>query len=170
MTKIFSFTCGECGELHEGSPSFSYPEPMYVASLSDEDRSDIEKSSDDLFVVKHEEGHHYFARVILEIPIHGCKEPFLWGGWVSLSEESFDRYLDTWDEAVESDSYFGWFNNALPYYEESAGLKTQVRPRTGGNRPYIELEKDSGELADDYYNGISIEKAQAIAEICMHKS
>lgn len=171
MAGIFSFKCSCCGKIHEGSPSFSYPEPLYVASLSEEERKrDIEKSNDDLFVVKYEGGCHHFVRVVLEIPIHGCDEPFTWGVWVSLSEQSFNRYVETWDDVDESDSYFGWFNNELPYYDQSVSIKTQVRPRKGGIRPYLELEEGSCELADDLYNGISVEKAQKIAEICMHKS
>lgn len=169
MAGIFAFKCSCCGEIHEGSPSFAYDKPMYVSSLTEEEQENIEKTSEDLFVVKHEEGKHYFARVVLEVPIYGVEDPFMWGVWVSLSEESYNRYTETWDEPDESDSYFGWFNNNLPYYEESAGLKTQVRPRVGGLRPYIELEPGSGELADHYINGISVEKAQEIAEICMHQ-
>ena len=88
MAGIFSFTCSCCGEIHEGSPSFGFKAPDPWLGLSDDvkERGQID---DDLCKYKDEDGFHYFARVIIEVPIHGVTEPFMWGVWVSLSEESF---------------------------------------------------------------------------------
>lgn len=47
------------------------------------------------------EGTQYFLRAILEVPIHGVDQPFLWGLWVSASEASFHRYLDSYDRPPE---------------------------------------------------------------------
>jgi hypothetical protein len=63
---------------------------------------------------------------------------------------------------------FGWFSNRLPFYPETVNLRTQVRPRTGGNRPLLELEPTAHPLAADHMSGISIGRAQAIAEAAMH--
>ena len=169
MAGIFAFKCTCCGEVHEGSPSFSYPMPAYVAQLPESEKENIIESGTDLYKVKYGEGFHYFVRVCLEIPIHGHEDPLLWGVWVSLSEQSLNRYIETCEEVDETDSYFGWFCNSLPYYEETQSIKAQVRPRSGGLRPYLELERNGHELAEDLYNGITAEKAQKIAEICMHQ-
>jgi len=107
--------------------------------------------------------------VLLEIPIHRHREPFRWGVWVSLSQENFQRYLDTWDDPDESDCYFGWFSNRLPFYPDSLSLKTQVHPRKNGVRPYIELESKDHSLSIDFHNGISVVRAQEIAEYVMHR-
>jgi hypothetical protein len=114
------------------------------------------------------EGTNYFIRVVVEIPIHGITEPFMWGVWVSLSKASFDRYRATWDEPDETDAYFGWFCNRLPYYPDTIGLKTTVHPRKGGVRPYLTIERNGHLLAEHLANGISVQQAQQIAERVLH--
>lgn len=116
-----------------------------------------------------EDGRHYFIRVCLEVPIRGVAEPFTWGVWVSVSEESYNRYVETYDNPNANDCYFGWFCNYLPYYKHTYALKTQVHPRAEGIRPYIELEETDHPLAIDFHQGISIERAQEIAEAAMHR-
>lgn len=167
MAGIFSFKCSCCGEVHEGSPSFGFraPDPYLEQSESIQNEG---KLGGDLCTYKDEDGQHYFARVVLEIPIHGVSDPFLWGVWVSLSEKSYLRYVETYDEPVLSESYFGWFSNYLPYYESTYALETTVYPRPDGQRPYIMLHESKHPLYRDFKNGISISKAQEIAEKCMH--
>jgi hypothetical protein len=168
MTAIFSFICSCCGQWHEGSPSFGYKAPMHYDQLSDEDKQSIAKLNDDLCKIEHSKGVDYFARVVLEVPIHGIEEPFCWGVWVSLSQASFDKYTSTWGGHDESDSYFGWFCNRLPYYPDTLNLKTNVRPRNGGIRPFIELQPSNHPLAIHFKEGLSVQEAKAIAEEAMH--
>ena len=167
MAGIFAFRCATCGEMHEGSPSFSFPEPWHYAQLSDAAKSNAKLDSD-LCLIKNDQSTDRFVRAVLELPIHGINEPFLWGVWVSVSKESFNRYLDTWDSPDENDSYFGWFANRLPYYPDTLNLKTHVRPRRGGTRPFLELEQNSHPLAEHLYKGLSLEQAQEIAEYATH--
>ncbi len=168
MAGIFAFRCTQCGELHEGSPSFSFEAPSPYLEQSKEVRDKGELGTD-LCNYADEDGRHFFVRVCLEIPIHGMEEPFLWGVWVSLSEDSYNRYVDTYDSPDTSDSYFGWFCNRLPFYEDTYALKTRVRPREGGIRPTLELEETSHPLSIDFHQGISPERAQEIAEAALHR-
>lgn len=110
-----------------------------------------------------------FIRVCLEIPIIGVEQPFMWGVWVSLSQDNFERYRETYDAPVETDEYFGWFCNRLPFYPDTLNLKTLVRPRSGSVRPYLDLEPTEHHLTIDFGNGISISRAQEIAEHVMHQ-
>lgn len=168
MAGIFSFKCSCCGEIHEGSPSFGFNAPAPFLEQPEQIQKKGKLGSD-LCYYKDEDGFHYFIRVVLEIPIHGVDQPFLWGVWVSLSEKNYNRYIESYDDPDTSDCYFGWFCNYLPFYENTYALKADVRPRSGGDRPYIELHESSHQLAVDYHEGISIEKAQEIAEHCLHK-
>jgi hypothetical protein len=144
MAGIFSFKCSCCGKIHEGSPSYGFRAP-------------------DPFL------EHFFIRACIEVPIHGVSEPFLWGVWVSLSQKNFDRYVATYDQPDPSDSYFGWLCNQLPYYERTHSLKTSVHPREGGSRPSVILERTGHPLSVDFHEGISVARAQEIAEAAMHR-
>ena len=93
----------------------------------------------------------------------------MWGVWVSLSQNNFERYRETYDEPVETDEYFGWLCNRLPFYSDTLNLKTLVHPRSGGIRPYLNLEPTEHPLSIDFSNGISINRAQEIAEHAMHQ-
>lgn len=167
MAGIFSFRCSCCGKQHEGSPSFGFETPGSWSWQSDEIKENG-KINDDLCYYTDEEGTHYFARVIIEIPIHGVMEPFMWGVWVSLSKVSYEHYVETWNEPDIEKIYFGWFCNKLPYYASTYSLATDVHPQADGTRPHLSLHEVDHEFYHDFKNGISIEKAQKIAEIAMH--
>lgn len=168
MAAIFSFKCSSCSQLHEGSPSFAFraPDPYL------EQTELVQKAGGlggDTCWYEDADGMHYFIRVCLEVPIHGVSEPFLWGVWVSLSKTNFDRYVETYSAPELTDRYFGWFCNYLPYYPNTYGLKAHVRLRSDQLRPCIELEPSSHPLAIDFHQGISIAKAQEIAESIYHR-
>lgn len=168
MAAIFGFKCSTCGEVHEGSPSFAFraPDPYLEQPKAAQEAG---KLGSDLCWYEDDDGRHQFIRVCLEIPIHGVSEPFLWGVWVSLSRKSFERYTETYEEPDTGDRYFGWLCNRLPYYESTYALKTQVHPRSAKTRPWIELEDSAHALCRDYRDGISIARAQEIAEAVMHR-
>jgi hypothetical protein len=45
----------------------------------------------------------------------------------------------------------------------------QDRLSEGGNRPYLELEATEHPLSQDFHNGLTIARAQEIAEHAMHE-
>jgi hypothetical protein len=168
MAGIFSFQCSCCNEIHEGSPSFGYKAPdTYLQQSKEVQEAGFLNS--DFCEYDDEDGTHYFIRVCLEIPIHGVEQPFLWGVWVSLSKQSFDRYVETYQSPDTSDQYFGWLCNLLPFYSKTFPMKTMVHPRAGKTRTRIVLEESDHALCIDFHNGISIQRAQEIAEIVMHR-
>ena len=166
--KFPSYKCHSCGEVHEGAPSFAMKVPCPYLEQTDEVKN-TGKVGSDLCYYKDSQGYNYFIRVVLEVPILEVSEPFTWGVWVSLSQKNYERYVETYESPDTSDQYFGWFCNYLPYYENTYALKTQVHPRADGQRPYIVLEESEHELSVDFHQGLSIEKAQRISEICLHK-
>ena len=172
MAAIFAFTCSCCGNLHEGSPSFSFKAPDQYACLSEEQKAEVGSRTSDLCTVTHNGHTDYFIRTILEVPIEGIEEPFLWGIWVSLSEKSFHRYLETYDVPVDGDCFFGWVCNAIPNYPETArGRPADVYAQPGGKRPKVWLHHQGHEddaLVVDQNEGISVARAQWLAEQAMH--
>ena len=171
MAVIFAFKCSCCGETHEGSPSVGYRMPDQYACLSEEQRASVGTMSEDLCTVTHEDGIDRFIRAVLEVPIHGIEEPFLWGIWVSLGEKSFNRYVETYDDPVEGDGFFGWVCNEIAAYPFSESRPADVRVQLGRRRPRVVLHRADHErdpLVIDQVHGISIAKAQEIAELVFH--
>jgi hypothetical protein len=171
MAAIFAFKCNSCDEIHEGSPSFAFRAPDQYVSLSDEQKSEMATLTNDFCTITHEEGTDRFIRAVLEVPIHGVEEPFLWGVWVSLSEKSFNRYKETYDEPVEGEGFFGWVCNKIALYPYGQSRPSDVVVQAGGSRPKIVLHHGHPEtdpLVIDQMQGISIARAQELAERAQH--
>jgi hypothetical protein len=173
MAAIFAFKCKCCGEIHEGSPSFGFREPDQYASLSDEQKARMATLTDDFCTITHEEGTDRFIRAVLEIPIDGVEEPFLWGVWVSLSEKSFNRYRETYDDPVAGEGFFGWVCNQISLYPYDQARPSDVIVQSGGNRPKVVLHRGDPEndpLVSDQAEGISVSRAQELAERALHEA
>lgn len=171
MAAIFAFKCDCCGQIHEGSPSIGYRMPDQYACLSEEQRAAMGQLDSDFCTLTHETHTDYFIRAVLEVPIHGIEEPFLWGVWVSLSEESFKRYVDTYDDPVEGDGFFGWVCNAILAYPFAESRPADVVVQLGGQRPKVILhrgEPETDPLVIDQVQGMSVARAQEIAELAFH--
>lgn len=171
MNKSFQFKCSECGETHEGAPSFSYDSPHPYYGLSEDQKKNLAKKNEDLCTISYKDGQKdQFIRVTLEIPILDYEETFMWGVWVSLSETNFEKYVEHFHDEIQEGTYFGWFQSRLPYYPNTLNLKSSMHLRSGRQRPWLELEHTDHPLAQDYHHGISWEKAIEIAQIAMHQS
>ncbi len=142
----FEFKCASCGEIHRGMPTFGADAPLSYYNIPKEQR---EKhcilGTDDCVIDKQQ----FFVRGCLEIHVHGEKEQFSWGVWVSLSEESFKQWIQCFHVAKRSHigPFFGWLNSWLKPYPDTINLKTMVHLRDNGIRPYIELEPTDHPLA-----------------------
>ncbi|AIJ45853.1 hypothetical protein O987_08535 [Comamonas testosteroni TK102] len=171
MAAIFAYQCSKCDEIHEGSPSFAFDAPAPYRRLSEQEREAWAELSDELCVISHPEGTQYYVRAILEVPIHGLDEPFLWGIWVSASEASFHRYLDSFDKPPEDPIFFGWLSNLIAVYPTQKSRPADVHIQADGTRPRVVLHRGDNEidaLVIDQHEGISIARAQQLAEQSLH--
>ncbi len=164
----FEFKCTSCGEIHTGIPTFGVDYPITVLSVPEEERdARVDLGSDDCVIDEKE----FFVRGCIEIPVHGYDDPFLWGSWVSLSEESFSEFVRYFGEEKRSHigPFFGWHCGDFIVYDESCvNLKTRVHLRDNGIRPFIELEPTDHQLAVEQREGISRERLIEIYETMMH--
>ena len=173
MAAIFAFKCTSCGEVHEGSPSFGFLAPDQYANLSDEQKERLGTLSDDLCTISNDQGKDYFIRAVLEIPIHGVEEPFLWGVWVSASQKSYERYTNTERRVSDGEGFFGWVCNEIALYPYDGPRPSDVYLQAGGNRPKVVLHRGDPErdpLAIDQVEGISVARAQELAERALHEA
>jgi hypothetical protein len=164
---IFRFYCASCGQIHEGMPSFGTDAPLNYYAVPEAERAQrCQLGSDDCVI----DEEHYFVRGCIELPVHGQSEPFTWGVWVSLSEQSFRAWASSFHEASRSHigPFFGWLNAWLKPYPEPMNLKTRVHLRDNGTRPYIELEPTEHPLAVEQREGITVERVAEIYATVVH--
>ncbi len=160
------FKCSSCDEWHEGVPGFSTSAPYYYFGIDEGERDRRCELTSDTCVI---DDDTYFVRGSLELPVHGEAEPFIWGVWVSLSEDSFSEYMSKFESPERAclGPYFGWLSANLEVYPDTESLKTRLHPRELGTRPFIELEPTDHPLAIEQRNGISIERVAEIYSFYM---
>lgn len=164
---IFKFLCNGCGQVHEGMPALDAIAPLSYYGVPEQEREARCELGSDACII---DGSHYFVRGCLEIPVHGESEPLSWGVWVSLSENSFQQWCDTYESEKRSHvgPFFGWLNAALDPYPATASLKTHVHLRDGFVRPFIELEPTMHPLAVEQREGIPVARVAELYALVVH--
>lgn len=163
----FEFKCTTCGEIHRGIPTFGADKPLSYFEVPEEERAKRCDCGSDECVIDEK---WFFVRGCIEIPVHGEEDPFIWGVWVSLSEENFKKWIECFEKEKRSHvgPFFGWLNAWLKPYPSTVNLKTKVHLRDKGTRPYIELEPTDHPLSVEQQEGISKERVAEIYSIMMH--
>ncbi len=164
----FEFKCSCCDEIHKGIPTFGADYPITVLQIPLEEReSRVDLGSDECVIDEKD----FYIRGCIEIPVHGYNEPFVWGTWVSVSEDSFLTFIKNYEEEKRSqiEPFFGWHcSDFIAYDEACVSLKTRVHLRDNGIRPFIELEPTEHPLAVEQQKGISKDRLIQIFEMMMH--
>jgi hypothetical protein len=157
-----AWTCRCCGKQFNTLPvDFACEAPDAWCALTEAERAQRGKLDSELC----RPDDHLFVRGCLEIPIIGENERFAWGVWVSLSQQSFERILESWSapSIVDEPPKFGWLCNNIHTCPPTCGLKTHLHLRAGGMRPLIELEPTDHPRALEQRNGISLQRVEEIA-------
>jgi hypothetical protein len=166
---MFSFKCACCGEVHEGMPSFDADAPATFYGVPEDEReSRCQLTSDECVI----DGHMFFVRGCVEIPVLDEADSFSWGVWVSLSEASFLEWRKFYDvgKRTHVGPFFGWLNTSLECYPDSLNLKTMVHLRDAGIRPFVELEPTDHSLAVEQRTGITATRAAELLSYMLHSN
>ena len=160
--------CHRCGEEHDGLPlDWAFDKPTYW----DGPRRSGDFLTDDLCVWTDDAGKaNYFIRGLVEIPVLGDDVGFCYGVWSSLSEQSFGRVYELWDDParVDEPAYFGWLSNSLPGYPETLNLGLDVVVERIDERPRFYLRDADHPLVQEQRGGITMERVREIAELNLH--
>lgn len=163
-----SYRCATCGQMHDGPVlAFGPAAPVLYYLLPEPERTARTKLSSDLCVI---DGKHFFVLGNVELPIIGSGKRFVWSVWVSLSEQSMCRMVESWERpGREADPpFFGWLSSSLPTYPSTLHLKTHVRNRPVGIRPLVQLEPTDHPLAREQREGITWERVLEINQAALH--
>lgn len=164
------YICKCCGEEKEDWPAIVYNAPIFYSDLTEEELENAELTSDLCIIEDHEHTHRFIRVVMVQEVADSCQD-LEYGVWVSLSEKSFNEYVENYDNQEFEAGYFGWLSNYLPDYsfEESIPINVIVNNKTG--RPFIYPHEDfKHPFVHDFYNGISIEEAERRIDIVLNKS
>jgi hypothetical protein len=167
MSAEFEFTCTKCGKVHRGTPTFGADAPLnYYAVPEPEREKRCSLGTDDCVI----DEKWFYVRGCLEIAVHGAHDPFVWGVWVSLSKQSFEKWAACFGDSKRSHvgPFFGWLVAWLKPYPDTMNLKTRVHLRDDGIRPLIELEPTDHPLAVEQRQGITVERLGEIYAIMTH--
>jgi hypothetical protein len=162
-----SYRCRTCGETHEGPPfSWGFGAPAGWPVTADPASGCRGELSDEQAILECEGETDYFMRGNIWLPVTDGDEDFSFTVWVSLSEASFQRSCDVWDDPARADEppYFGWLSSDVPGYPTTISLKTHVHTQPVGVRPHIELEPTDHPLAVEQREGITVARVIEIAE------
>ena len=146
---------------------WAYDSPVYW----DGPRSEDDMLSEDLSIWTDDVGRvNYFIRGVLYIPIVDSDQRFGYGVWSSLSEESFGRIYDLWDDPkrVEEPPYFGWLSNSITGYPDTLNLPLDVVVEQIDKRPSLVLHDGDHPLVAEQRDGITMERVREIAELNVH--
>lgn len=165
----FEFECRVCRQTHSELPGFAFEAPAQIRVVPPEEEAQRVQLTSDTCEIDLD-GLHRFVRAQLEIPICGTEDCFSWGVWVSLSEASFARFIELFDDANRSpgESFFAWFSSALPEYPDTMYLRSRIHTREHPLRPLVELEPTEHPLSVDQREGITSARAVELAERLLH--
>lgn len=167
MITDFEFKCHTCARMHKGIPTFGWDYPITVLDVPPEERSERVDLGTDYCVI---DDKWFFIRGCIEILVLGLGEPFIWGTWISISEKSYERFVQLYEtEGRENEPpFFGWLNHTPPGYPFQELYKTMMHLRPLPIRPLIELEPTEHPLAVEQRDGITIERLKEIVETILH--
>lgn len=156
------FICDCCGKEHESWPAITYNSPNSYNQLTPQEKEDIAVIDQDFCVIKYaDDDIDRFIRVVLIQQINDYCAKLEYGFWVSLSEKSFENYLENFDNENHETQYFGWLSNYIPQYQFPDSIPTTVVTKKGNERPEVFPHKDFDHpFVRDYYNGITKEEAE----------
>lgn len=155
------FVCSECGEVHKNWPALAFNSPANYHELTETEKREIAEIDSDICIIRHEDQTDRFIRVTLTQPVVDSDEDLDYGLWVSLSEKSFNDYLENFDNENHETGYFGWLCSRIPEYENTMSIPTDVIAQKGNQRPKIFPHGDHDhDFVRDFYEGITAHEAQ----------
>jgi hypothetical protein len=165
--------CPSCDAPHQGLMDLGFDAPFHWEGSEEREPNASAATSkhflsEDFCVI---EGRDHFVRCVLDLPIIGSGgECFGYGVWSTLSPKNFALYVETFDSGEQGalGPWFGWFSNRMKGYPETLNLKVQVHPRSGRQRPLIELMDADHPLVVEQREGVTLDRLLEIHALHGH--
>ena len=163
----WEWTCACCGRPKRGVPDLACDAPIHHLWAERGDPGFVTRFMDsDACRMEIAGAPAFFIRCLLVIPVAGLEGGFGLGVWSSLSEASFRRYAETYDDPQQSriGPMFGYLANRLPGYPDMLGMKADVLPQDDNQRPLLRLwpEAEGHPLCEDQVQGMTPNRLAAL--------
>jgi hypothetical protein len=167
LGNTFGYECTGCGQYHVGMPSFGWDWPAHYLGVPEAEREQRIVLTPDACVI---DSQWFYVRGCLDVPVHGHRDPFTWGAWVSMSHDDFLAYAELHDAVNREPGarFVGWLSTAIPGYPDTTNMPAALNIRPWPTRPFIELKPTAHPLAVEQREGITPVRVQEIAERVMH--
>jgi hypothetical protein len=163
------FACRVCGERHDALPlSYSVKAPKAAIDIPAEQQDKRVVLVADQCVI---DDRDFYIRGRIPVPVIGLDEPFIWGVWAEISPRNFVRTMELWTiQGRESEPAFpGWLNSELFLFGDTLNLEVSVQTQIVGRRPHFTIVDQDHPLAIEQRKGITLQRAQEIAEAILHR-
>jgi len=151
--------CAECG--HEHPPDdleLTFRRPDAVAALPAEEREGRVQENKDLCVL---DGTRFFIRALLPLPVTERELPYNVGLWVEVSQQTFDRVYELWDEDTQAEepAFHAEIANDIPIHPPARGLVASLSLTGPTTRPTVTLGPAEHPLVGEQSRGITAHRA-----------
>ena len=154
------YICECCGEEKEDWPALAYKSPGIYMDLTEEEMEKAELTSD-LCIIEYPDEKNYFIRAVLVQEVNDDCQNLEYGVWVSLSEKSFNEYVENYNNEDFETGYFGWLSNYFPDYNFEESIPTNVIVNNKIGRPFVYPHEDFDHpFVKDFYSGIKKKEAE----------
>jgi hypothetical protein len=164
------YVCEICGQFHTGqyiSLAFDSPDPYAAVKDNEGDRAHL--GTDDCVIGNDE----CYLRGIIELPIVGLDEVFLWGAWARVWQKDYDEFAAHYDAAGRENligPYKVRLSNKLPGYDpETLNLQCTLKVQPVGTRPLLVIDEPAHPLATEQRNGITLTRARQLSAMARHQ-
>lgn len=112
----------------------------------------------------------YLVRVCLNLPVIDGPGPLSYGVWASVSEKSFNRMMELWDDprCVEEPPYFSYLLINIGGYPKTWGLEAKLVTHSVTERPLLFLAPSDHPLVMEQREGITMTQVREIVERMLH--
>lgn len=160
--------CAECGHEHpHENLELTFRRPDAVVELSAEERDARVQENNDLCVL---DGRRFFIRALLPLPVADRELPYNVGLWAEVSQKSFERVYELWNDGDQSDepAFEATVANEIRIHPSTCGLSASLSLTGPSTRPVITLCQAEHPLFSEQSRGISAHRAAEYSSLCLH--
>jgi len=143
----------------------SYKLPDAIASMSQEDIDEHCKYTNDYVICNDE---YFYIRCTIPLPVHDLGKDYAIGAWAQVSENSFGRIWQLWDDPAQSNEVpiRGLLANNIHLNSNSENSEIEIQLTGPTTRPKITIKDPECSLYKEQQCGITIHRAAEYSDLC----